>query len=124
MILYGDDITGSMQRTMEETERRRHIQKAHNKEHGITPQTIRSKVKDTLHKHLRDSGYQSADDREKGILAAAEELPVYYSIMELEKEIKTLSKQMEAAAKELAFEEAAALSDKIKALRKLEIEIG
>jgi len=113
-----------MQRTMEETERRRHIQNEHNKEHGITPQTIRSKVKDTLHKHLQATGYQSADDRENGILAAAEELPVYYSITELETEIKKLSKQMEEAAKELAFEEAAALRDKIKLLRKLEIEIG
>ncbi|MCF8056047.1 MAG: excinuclease ABC subunit UvrB [Desulfocapsa sp.] len=124
VILYADDITGSMQRTMEETERRRSLQKAHNEEYGITPQTIRSTVKDTLQKHLQDSGYQAADDRVNGLLAAAEDLPVYYSITELETEIKKLTKEMEAAAKELAFEEAAALRDKIKLLRKLEIEIG
>jgi excinuclease ABC subunit B len=124
VILYADDMTGSMERTIEETERRREIQKAHNLEHGIVPQTIRSKVKDTIHKHLQASGYEGADDYGNGLLAAAEELPVYYSIGELEKEIKKLEKEMQVAAKELAFEEAAAIRDRIKALRKLEIEIG
>jgi excinuclease ABC subunit B len=124
VILYADDITGSMQRTMDETERRRKIQKAHNVEHGIVPQTIRSKVKDTIQKHLQASGYQAADDRENDLLTAAEELPVYYSIKELEREIEKLDKEMQNAAKELAFEEAAALRDRIKVLRKLEIEIG
>jgi excinuclease ABC subunit B len=124
VILYGDDMTGSMERTIEETERRRVIQKAYNLEHGIIPQTIRSAVKDTLQKHLKASGYQSADDHESGLLAAAEELPVYYSMGELEKEIGKLEAEMQTAARELAFEEAAALRDRIKALRKLEIEIG
>ncbi len=122
VILYADAVTGSMQRTMEETERRRKIQEAHNSEHGIVPQTIRSKVKDSINKHLKASGYKAADDH--GSLQAAEDLPVYYSIKELEKEIKKLEKEMQCAAKELAFEEAAALRDRIKALRRLEIEIG
>jgi excinuclease ABC subunit B len=124
VILYGDAITGSMQRTIDETERRRKIQKAHNKEHGITPTTICSSVKNTLQKHLKASGYEAADDLASGLLKAAEELPVYYSIKELEAEIKKLEKEMLAAAKELAFEEAGAIRDRIKALRKLEIEIG
>ena len=124
VILYADDMTGSMQRTIDETERRRAIQKAHNLEHGIIPQTIISKVKDTLQKHLKDSGYQAADDHSASLLNAAENLPVYYSISELEKEIKKLEKEMQNAAKELAFEEAAAIRDRIKAIRKLEIEIG
>lgn len=124
VILYGDDVTGSMQRTIDETERRRKIQKAHNEEHGITPTTIRSKIKNTLQKHLQASGYEAADDMENGLLKAAEDLPVYYSIKELEAEIKKLDKEMLEAAKELAFEEAAAIRDRIKALRKLEIEIG
>lgn len=124
VILYGDAITGSMQRTMDETERRRKIQTAFNVEHGIVPQTIKSKVKDAIQKHLQASGYQVADDHGNGLLTAAEDLPVYYSIKELEKEIKKLEKEMQDAAKELAFEVAAALRDRIKALRKLEIEIG
>ncbi len=124
VILYGDTITGSMQRTIDETDRRRKIQKAYNSEHGITPTTIRSTVKNTLQKHLQASGYEAADDMENGLLKAAEELPVYYSIKELEAEIQKLDTDMQQAAKELAFEEAAAIRDKIKALRKLEIEIG
>ncbi len=124
VILYADDMTGSMERTIYETERRRKIQEAYNTEHGIVPQTIRSKVKDSIQKHLQASGYQAADDMQNGLLLAAEELPVYYSMKELEAEIKKLEQQMQTAAKELAFEEAAALRDRIKALRKLEIEIG
>ncbi len=124
VILYGDSITGSMQRTIDETDRRREIQKAHNKEHGIIPTTIRSKVKNALQKHLQASGYEAADDMENGLLKAAEDLPVYYSISELESKIKKLDKEMQQAAKELAFEEAAAIRDRIKVLRKLEIEIG
>jgi len=124
VILYGDSITGSMQRTIDETDRRREIQKAHNKEHGIIPTTIRSKVKNALQKHLQASGYEAADDMENGLLKAAEDLPVYYSISELESKIKKLDKEMQQAAKELAFEEAAAIRDRIKVLRKLEIELG
>lgn len=124
VILYGDEVTGSMQRTIDETERRRKIQSAFNLEHGIVPQTIKSKVKDTIQKHLQASGYKAADDHSAGLLTATEDLPVYYSIAELEKEIKKLEKEMQDAAKELAFEEAAAIRDRIKAFRKLEIEIG
>jgi len=124
VILYGDEMTGSMQRTIDETERRREIQAAHNAEYGIVPQTIKSKIKDTIQKHLQASGYQASDDYGNVLLTAAEDLPVYYSINELEKEIKKLEKEMGQAAKELAFEAAAALRDRIKALRKLEIEIG
>lgn len=122
VILYADTITGSMQRTMEETERRRKIQAAYNDEHGIVPQTIRSTVKDSIQRHLKASGYQSPDAA--GGLSVAEELPVYYSIKELEEQIAQLEKKMQEAATELAFEEAASLRDRIKALRRLELEIG
>ena len=122
VIFYADTITGSMQRTMDETWRRRKIQEQYNQEHGITPTTICSRVKDGLQQHLADSGYQAGYQAD--LLQAAEELPVYTSIRDLEKEIKKLEKEMQTAAKELAFEQAAALRDRIKALRKLEIEIG
>jgi excinuclease ABC subunit B len=123
VILYADTITGSMQRTMDETLRRRKIQEQFNQDHNITPQTICSRVKDSLNQHLADSGYL-ADDYQMGILQAAENLPVFSSIRDLEKEIKKLEKEMQTAAKELAFEQAAALRDRIKAMRKLEIEIA
>jgi len=122
VIFYADAITGSMQRTMDETLRRRKIQEQYNLEHGITPTTICSRVKDGLQQHLADSGYQAGYQAD--LLQAAEELPVYTSIHDLEKEIKKLEKEMQVAAKELAFEQAAALRDRIKALRRLEIEIG
>jgi excinuclease ABC subunit B len=123
VILYADTITGSMQRTMDETLRRRKIQEQYNQDHNITPQTICSRVKDSLNQHLADSGYL-ADDYQMCILQAAENLPVFSSIRDLEKEIKKLEKEMQTAAKELAFEQAAALRDRIKAMRKLEIEIA
>ena len=122
VIFYADTITGSMQRTMDETARRRKIQEQYNQEHGITPTTINSRVKDSMQQHLADSGYQA--EYQADLLRAAEELPVYTSIRDLEKEIKKLEKEMQTAAKELAFEQAAALRDRIKALRRLEIEIG
>ena len=121
VIMYADEITGSMQRTIDETERRREIQAAHNIAHGIIPRTIKSEVKDSLHQHLKNAGYVTGDDSD---LRAAETGAFYGSIRELEKEIKRLEQEMQKAAKELAFEEAARLRDRIKALRLLEIEIG
>jgi excinuclease ABC subunit B len=123
VIMYGDVITGSMQYTIDETERRRKIQQEYNRKNNITPRTIISKVKDTMQQHLYDSGYV-ADDYQETLLQVAEELPGYTSIKELEKEIGALEKQMHQAAKELAFEKAAELRDRIKKMRLLEIEIG
>jgi excinuclease ABC subunit B len=123
VILYADTITGSMQRTIDETMRRRIIQERYNHDHGIIPTTICSRVKDSLNQHLAASGYQM-DGHQDRTLLSAEPLPAYMSLKELEKEIKKMEKEMQTAAKELAFEQAAALRDRIKALRKLEIEIG
>jgi len=122
VIMYADEITGSMQRTIDETERRREIQASFNSEHGIIPQTIRSEIKDSLHQHLRKSGYLV--DEPADLLRAAETEAFYGSVKDLEKEIKRLEQEMYKAAKELAFEEAAQLRDRIKNLRMLEIEIG
>jgi excinuclease ABC subunit B len=123
VIMYGDNITGSMRYTIEETERRRKIQKESNRKNGITPRTIVSAVKDSMQQHLQNSGYTSEDFGDT-LLAIAEELPAFSSVKELEKEIKKLEKEMHLAAKELAFEEAAELRDRIKKIRLLEIEIG
>jgi excinuclease ABC subunit B len=124
VIMYADEITGSMQVTIDETERRRRLQQEHNEAHGIVPETIISAIKDSMQQHLAASGYKLADDRLTELLQAAEDLPSYGSIRELEKDIKKLEKRMQEAAKELAFEEAALLRDRIRKLRMLEIEIG
>jgi len=123
VIMYGDVITGSMQYTIDETERRRKIQQEHNKKNGIQPRTIISKVKDTMQQHLYDSGYV-ADDYQDTLLQSAEELPKYNSMKDLEREIASLEELMHQAAAELAFERAARLRDRIKKIRLLEIEIG
>ncbi len=124
VIMYADEITGSMRRTIDETERRRKIQMEFNEKHDITPRTVISEVKNSIQQHLKNSGYIPEAHADEPMLMAAEELPFYGSIEELEKEIKKLEKKMQQLAKELAFEEAAQLRDKIKALRMLEIEIG
>jgi excinuclease ABC subunit B len=121
VIMYGDAITASMQNTIDETERRRAIQAEHNQVNNIVPRTITSEVKDTIHQYLSDSGYMT-EQTQSGLMTA-EEQPVFQSVDDLNKHISELEKQMSRAAKELAFEEAAELRDKIKALRYLEIEL-
>ena len=123
VIMYGDEITGSMQRTIDETNRRRVLQQEFNQTHGITPTTIISPVKDTIHQYLKDAGYEF-NNQDNAAGKVAEEEVFFGSVSELDKEIKKLEKQMHQAASELAFEEAASFRDRIKALRKLEIEIG
>lgn len=123
VIMYADQITGSMRYTIEETERRRKIQETYNRQHGLEPRTIISAVKDSMQQHLQASGYIAADHTAE-LLATAEQLPVFSSVKDLEKEIRRLEEEMHRAAKELAFEKAAELRDRIKKIRMLEIEIG
>ena len=124
VIMYADTVTESMRVTIEETERRRRLQEEHNRRHGIVPRTIISAIKDGMQQHLKDSGYV-ADDHDQQLLMAAEAEGGYFtSLKDLEKEIAKLDREMRAAAKELAFERAAQLRDRIKKLRLLEIELG
>jgi excinuclease ABC subunit B len=123
VILYADKITKSMQFTIDETNRRRKIQQEFNQKHGIVPRTIKSGIKDSMNEHLKASGWDGyADDA--GQLQAAEPDIVYHSVAEIHGEIKVLEKQMQEAADKLAFEEAAALRDRINELKMLEIEVG
>lgn len=117
VIMYANKITGSMQYTMEETSRRRQIQADYNRLHGITPQTIISSIKD-----ISDTVYEQDDLTVN--LKAAEDLPHYASRAEINKEIKQLTRDMHAAAAELAFEEAADLRDRIKRLQEMELGLG
>ena len=116
VILYADVITGSMQRTIEETDRRRIIQEKYNMDHNITPATVRSSIKDIM---------ASVYEKDYVTVAAgtAENEVEYHSLQDLRRDIKRLEAEMHKAAKVLAFEEAAALRDQIKELRKLELEI-
>ncbi|MGD9949265.1 MAG: excinuclease ABC subunit UvrB [Desulfobulbus sp.] len=125
VILYADKITPSMRFTIDETNRRRRIQEAYNEEHGITPQTVISEIKDSMTQHLKASGWQAADEYQSLALStAAEPEVVYHSVDDLHKEIAELEAKMQEAAKLLAFEEAAAYRDRIKELKMMELAVG
>ncbi|MDG1443398.1 MAG: excinuclease ABC subunit UvrB [Pseudomonadales bacterium] len=114
-IMYGDRITDSMQRTIDETDRRREKQIAHNTANNITPVGIKRKVMDIL-EGARDApgtGNRSASVADKKGRYRTDAL----SQGELEKQIVSLEKQMFEQAKNLAFEEAASLRDQIEELR-------
>ena len=114
-IMYGDRVTGSMQRTLDETDRRREKQMAHNKANNITPVGIKRKVIDIL------EGARDAPGSGKKAASVADKKGRYktdaLSQGELEKRIVSLEKQMFEQAKNLAFEEAASLRDQIEELR-------
>ena len=127
VILYADTITRSMRYTIDETNRRRAIQEAYNREHNIEPQTIISEIKDSMNQHLKASGYQPepyARADQAALPLAAEAEVVYGSVDELRREIEELEQKMLAAAEKLAFEEAAAYRDRINELKLLELDLA
>ena len=116
VVLYADTITGSMQKTIEETHRRRTLQENYNLEHFITPATVRSSIKDIL-SSVYEKDYITVEAE------TAEQEVEYHSLQDLRRDIKRLEAEMHKAAKVLAFEEAARLRDQIKELRQFELEI-
>jgi len=111
-ILYGDTVTRSMQKAIDETERRRNKQLEHNASHGITPKGVIKTVNDMI-----DGVYQP--DAEREALKAAQTLTSYRSMneKELSREFKRLERDMHEAARNLEFERAAEMRDKLKQLR-------
>ncbi|WP_020146687.1 excinuclease ABC subunit UvrB [Thioalkalivibrio sp. ALJ15] len=115
-ILYADKVTGSMQRAIDETERRREKQIAHNKAHGITPQGIRKNVADILEARNATPG----SGRRRGQKKVAEDAPDYIDAPEqAAKEIEKLEQEMFQKARDLEFEEAARIRDRIEKLKAL-----
>ncbi|HGY5295830.1 TPA: excinuclease ABC subunit UvrB [Aeromonas salmonicida] len=115
VILYGDSITNSMRVAIEETERRRTLQHAHNLEHGITPKGLNKSVGDVMDM----GGSRSAGKTGRGGRKAAEPQGEYHvcSAGEIAKEIERMEEQMFQHARDLEFEQAAALRDQIQQLR-------
>ncbi len=114
VIFYADRITGSMQRAMDETRRRREKQIAYNKVHNITPIGIKKSVKDILEATIPGAGLAVAKNRK-----VAEEAGRYEVMTrkELEQKIKNLEEQMYSHAQNMEFEDAARLRDEIKVLQ-------
>ena len=110
VILYGDTLTGSMQRAIDETNRRRALQTAYNEEHGITPATIVKAVY-----NLERQQAQAVEDT---IATIASGLPPD----EIQRLVKDLERQMKKAARDLQFERAAELRDRLVALRRDALE--
>lgn len=119
-ILYGDRITNSMQKAITETERRREKQQKYNEEHGIVPQALNKKVGDLL-----DIGQTDKPKRSKKSAKSSDDQTAYIpkSRKELEKELKVLEQQMRDFAKDLEFEKAAAVRDKIRELKAYLLEL-
>ena len=116
VIMYADTLTASIRACLDVTRRRRQIQASYNEEHGITPESIRSEIH-----HILGSIYE-ADYMTVRTVSEAE--AAYATDKELPVMIRKLKEEMKRAAKELEFEKAAALRDRIGDLTKLMLEMG
>ena len=107
VIMYADTVTGSMQRAIAETNRRRAIQQEYNEKHGLIPQTIIKEIRDVI----------EIGAKEKSVLSKHANGEKKLSRLERDKMIEQLSAEMKAAAAKLEFEQAAYIRDRIKELR-------
>ena len=114
VIMYADRITGSMQRAMDETERRRVRQMAYNTEHGITPETVKKNVDDVL------SGLYDGDTDTARITAKVDKPMMGEN---LATHLVALRLDMRKAAENLEFEEAARLRDEVRRLEAVELTV-
>ncbi len=115
-ILYGDRLTDSMKRAMDETERRRARQVAFNVEHGVTPRSIVKRVRDLIDGVYSEKAGREAERLEQDALqrARVEEM----SEKDIAKEIRRLEKLMMGYARDLEFEKAAGVRDELSLLKK------
>lgn len=109
VILYADTLTQSMRMMIDETNRRRHIQSAYNVKHGITPESIRKAIPETL-REIVEADYYT-------VPIAAEEGERYIPEQELPRVLQSLEREMRDAAKRLEYEKAAEIRDRIKRLK-------
>jgi len=116
VIMYADKITRSIQACLDETKRRRAIQRKYNEQNNITPESIKKAISNVLGS-IYEADYMTVpvDNKSKIVPAREEDLPVL---------IKNLTAEMKQAAKNLEYEKAAALRDEIKELNKIMLEMG
>ncbi|RMF15563.1 MAG: excinuclease ABC subunit UvrB [Gammaproteobacteria bacterium] len=124
-ILYADQITGSMKRAMDETERRRAKQIAHNEAHGITPQPLNKQVADIMEGAVPGRSRSKPVNRQAAEPGASYEVSVEdLSPDKLARKLKALEDAMFEAARNLEFEKAAQLRDQLNALKHRGLELG
>lgn len=118
-VLYADKITKSMQSTMDETNRRRAKQIAYNEEHGLTPTALNKGIDMMIQSHasVRGKSYKTTEEMQMEMGVAADPVIAYMSKEQLEKAIQETKKNMERAAKELDFMQAAQFRDELFALQ-------
>lgn len=121
VILYADRITDSMAAAMRETDRRRSIQTTYNEKHGITPQTIKKKIRDGLGEMFDGSLNSKVGEKEKGARDLFDKFSK--SPDKIKVEIEKLRAQMKKAAESLDFEQAAKIRDEVKRLQILELNL-
>ncbi len=121
VIMYADKTTFSMQQTIEETERRRKIQMDYNTAHGVSPQPLNKAIEESMRK---GSGSKEKESYKQDEINEANIANEYQSIAEIEKEIKSYRKQMQKAAKELDFVEAAFFRDQMKKLETFKLNLN
>lgn len=115
VLFYANRMTGSMQRAIDETNRRRSLQTAYNKKHGITPESIQKEITSIL-TSVYEADYVT-------VPAVSEPAAEFNSVDDLDKIINELEDEMRKAARELAFEKAAKLRDQIKELQELDMDL-
>jgi excinuclease ABC subunit B len=116
VIMYADVITGSIRKCLDETKRRRIIQEKFNRDHGITPESVKTDIRRILGS-IYEADYATVE-------TVSEEAAAYSSEKEISVVIRKLKDEMKAAAKELEFERAAVLRDQIRDLTRLMLEIA
>ena len=116
VIMYADTITAAIRTCLDETRRRRLMQTSFNKEHGITPESIKTEIRQILGS-VYEADYVT-------VQTVSEEAAAYASGKELPVMIRKLKEEMKQAAKELEFEKAALLRDRVRDLTKLMLEMG
>src|SRR5437773_11208868 len=115
VLMYADTVTGSMREAIAETERRRLVQAEYNREHGITPESIKTSIKELL-ETVAERDYYTVE-------VPKEPAPRWENAAALAAHVAELERATKEAAKRLDFERAAELRDRVKALRKIDLEV-
>jgi len=115
VIMYADTVTGSMREAIAETERRRVVQAEYNRQHGITPESIKKSIRELL---------ETVPERDYYTVEVPRQAEVQWeSPAALAAHVAELERAMKEAAKRLDFERAAELRDRVKALKKIDLEV-